>query len=290
MTNKLRFCYFIGLIILVSGSLAFGQDKRLTIEDASYMSPRLNPANLSQLQWIPGTGEFVFVVGNSLVKGSVTSPVNDTLLRLTHINRLLKGLNEDTLKRYPQITMESGGIYTFSSGNALFQGDLAGQSLKKINSWVKEAENQDIDRNNHRVAYTRENNLFISENGREIAVTQELNKGIVYGSERVHRNEFGIDKGTFWSPTGNYLAFYRMDERRVTDYPLVDISATPAAFVPVKYPMAGMTSHKVTVGVYTPSTGKIVYLDTRIAGGSDSIEYLTNVTWSPDEKYIYIAC
>ncbi|HNX87268.1 MAG TPA: hypothetical protein PKN12_10095, partial [Bacteroidales bacterium] len=141
MTNKLRFCYFIGLIILVSGSLAFGQDKRLTIEDASYMSPRLNPANLSQLQWIPGTGEFVFVVGNSLVKGSVTSPVNDTLLRLTHINRLLKGLNEDTLKRYPQITMESGGIYTFSSGNALFQGDLAGQSLKKINSWVKEAEN-----------------------------------------------------------------------------------------------------------------------------------------------------
>jgi len=290
MTNKLRFCYFIGLIILVSGSLAFGQDKRLTIEDASYMSPRLNPANLSQLQWIPGTGEFVFVVGNSLVKGSVTSPVNDTLLRLTHINRLLKGLNEDTLKRYPQITMESGGIYTFSSGNALFQGDLAGQSLKKINSWVKEAENQDIDRNNHRVAYTRENNLFISENGREIAVTQELNKGIVYGSERVHRNEFGIDKGTFWSPTGNYLAFYRMDERRVTDYPLVDISPTPAAFVPVKYPMAGMTSHKVTVGVYTPSTGKIVYLDTRIAGGSDSIEYLTNVTWSPDEKYIYIAC
>lgn len=290
MTNKLRFCYFIGLIILVSGSLAFGQDKRLTIEDASYMSPRLNPANLSQLQWIPGTGEFVFVVGNSLVKGSVTSPVNDTLLRLTHINRLLKGLNEDTLKRYPQITMESGGIYTFSSGNALFQGDLTGQSLKKINSWVKEAENQDIDRKNHRVAYTRENNLFISENGREIAVTQELNKGIVYGSERVHRNEFGIDKGTFWSPTGNYLAFYRMDERRVTDYPLVDISATPAAFVPVKYPMAGMTSHKVTVGVYTPSTGKIVYLDTRIAGGSDSIEYLTNVTWSPDEKYIYIAC
>lgn len=290
MTNKLRFCYFIGLIILVSGSLAFGQDKRLTIEDASYMSPRLNPANLSQLQWIPGTGEFVFVVGNSLVKGSVTSPVNDTLLRLTHINRLLKGLNEDTLKRYPQITMESGGIYTFSSGNALFQGDLTGQSLKKINSWVKEAENQDIDRKNHRVAYTRENNLFISENGREIAVTQELNKGIVYGSERVHRNEFGIDKGTFWSPAGNHLAFYRMDERRVTDYPLVDISATPAAFVPVKYPMAGMTSHKVTVGVYTPSTGNIVYLDTRFTGGSDSIEYLTNVTWSPDEKYIYIAC
>lgn len=290
MTNKLRFCYSIGFIILVSGSLAFGQDKRLTIEDASYMSPRLNPANLSQLQWVPGTSEFVFVAANSLVKGSVESPVNDTVLRLTRINTLLKGLNEDTLKRYPQITMGSGGMYTFTSGNALFRGDLAGQSLKKINSWVKEAENPDIDQKNYRAAYTRENNLYISDNGRETAITQEQNKGIVYGSERVHRNEFGIDKGTFWSPAGNFLAFYRMDETRVTDYPLVDISPTPAAFAPVKYPMAGMTSHKVTVGVYSPSTGKIVYLDTRITGGSDSIEYLTNVTWSPDEKNIYIAC
>jgi len=56
-----------------------------------------------------------------------------------------------------------------------------------------------------------------------LAITSETNPGIVYGSNQVHRNEFGIEKGTFWSPKGNFLAFYRMDETMVTDYPLVDI-------------------------------------------------------------------
>jgi dipeptidyl-peptidase-4 len=106
----------------------------------------------------------------------------------------------------------------------------------------------------------------------------------VYG-QAVHRNEFGIQGGRFWSPRNNYLAFYRMDESMVGDYPLVDISAREARLRNIKYPMAGMTSHEVSVGVYSTASKRTVYLQT----GEPKDHYLTNVSWDPSERYVYIA-
>ena len=108
--------------------------------------------------------------------------------------------------------------------------------------------------------------------------------------ESVHRNEFGINGGLFWSPKQSKLAFYRMDQSMVVDYPLVNTKAREAEVMPIKYPMAGMQSHWVTVGVYEPATGKLVYLNTaRDTSVHEREMYLTNVAWSPDEKYVYIA-
>ena len=112
---------------------------------------------------------------------------------------------------------------------------------------------------------------------------------IVLG-ESVHRNEFGIDGGLFWSPKRSRLAFYRMDQSMVVDYPLVNTKAREAEPKPIKYPMAGMKSHEVTVGVWDTKTEKLVYLDTRKDTTVHEREmYLTNIAWSPDEKYVFIA-
>ncbi len=108
--------------------------------------------------------------------------------------------------------------------------------------------------------------------------------------ESVHRNEFGINGGLFWSPKNNKLAFYRMDQSMVVDYPLVNTRAREAEPMPIKYPMAGMQSHWVTVGVYEPASGKLVYLNTaRDTTVHEREMYLTNIAWSPDERYVYIA-
>ncbi|MBR5092662.1 MAG: DPP IV N-terminal domain-containing protein [Bacteroidales bacterium] len=112
---------------------------------------------------------------------------------------------------------------------------------------------------------------------------------IVLG-ESVHRNEFGIDGGLFWSPKESKLAFYRMDQSMVKDYPLVNTKAREAEPKPIKYPMAGMKSHEVTVGVYDVATAKPVYLNTRKDTTVHEREmYLTNIAWSPDERYVFIA-
>lgn len=75
-----------------------------------------------------------------------------------------------------------------------------------------------------------------------------------------------------------------MDQSMVTDYPQVNTSTRIATLEPDKYPMAGMTSHKVTVGVYDVKTGKVTYLQ----AGDPTDRYFTNVSWSPDEQHIYV--
>lgn len=108
--------------------------------------------------------------------------------------------------------------------------------------------------------------------------------------ESVHRNEFGINGGLFWSPKQSKLAFYRMDQSMVVDYPLVNTKAREAEPMPIKYPMAGMQSHWVTVGVYEPATKNLVYLNTaRDTTVHEREMYLTNIAWSPDERYVFIA-
>lgn len=128
------------------------------------------------------------------------------------------------------------------------------------------------------IAYTVKNNLFVDNK----AVTKEP-EGIVCG-QSVHRNEFGISKGTFWSPQGDLLAFYRMNESMVTPYPLVDITPRIALVDKIRYPMAGMLSHQVSVGIYNPDTQKTIYLNT----GDPTNRYFTNISWAPDGKSLYL--
>ena len=140
------------------------------------------------------------------------------------------------------------------------------------------------------VAYVKDDNLWITlANGETRQITTDGNRDIVY-AQSVHRNEFGIEKGTFWNNKGDQLAFYRMDQSMVADYPLVTIpeiydstqvEATPA---PEKYPMAGQTSHKVQVGILDIATGKVTYLDT----GDPTDRYFTNIAWGPDDKLVYM--
>lgn len=134
------------------------------------------------------------------------------------------------------------------------------------------------------VAYVKDDNLFVTDaqnNTRQL--TTDGSHDIVYG-QSVHRDEFGIYKGTFWSTDGTKLAFYRMDQSMVPDYPLVNIDTRIATLAPTKYPMAGEKSHKVTVGVYDVKSGKTVYLK----AGDPTDRYFTNIAWSPDSKLVYM--
>lgn len=142
----------------------------------------------------------------------------------------------------------------------------------------------DMSHYSHNEAFVKEWNLYVkTADGKTHQVSTDGSRELQYGLS-VHRDEFGIRKGTFWSPKGSLLAFYRMDQSMVTDYPLVDINHRVAQLAPEKYPMAGMTSHKVTVGVYNPATDKTIYLQ----AGDPTDRYFTNIAWSPDERTIYM--
>ena len=134
------------------------------------------------------------------------------------------------------------------------------------------------------VAYVKDHQLFVRDaDNKEQKLTADGSRDIVYG-QSVHRNEFGIDKGLFWSPNGMRLAFYRMDQSKVTDYPQVDIFQRSATYEPDKYPMAGETSHQVTVGIYDLHTQQTTYLQ----AGNPTDRYFTNIAWAPDGNTLYM--
>lgn len=107
---------------------------------------------------------------------------------------------------------------------------------------------------------------------------------ISYGTA-VSRNEFGISGGVFPSNSGKLAAVYRLDESRVSEFPLLDINTRTGSLKSIRYPMNGMDSEHVGLCVID-AEGQI--LSTMQVNDFDDERYLTNITWSPDDKYIFI--
>ena len=184
-----------------------------------------------------------------------------------------------------------------SAAKKVYLIDWKAKKVLKSREIPEGSSNRDMNLKSGNEAYVCNNNLYvITPEGKKLQVSKDGSRNLVYG-QSVHRDEFGIRKGTFWSPGGAKLAFYKMDQSMVTDYQQVNITPICAdnnndsegvsrisKVEPDKYPMAGETSHKVYVGVYDVNNNSTVYLKT--ADPTD--RYFTNISWSPDEKTIYI--
>ncbi|MBK8427436.1 MAG: DPP IV N-terminal domain-containing protein [Lewinellaceae bacterium] len=270
--------------LLLLSPLCLAAQQKLTMSDAILKGRTvLAPANLKQLQWIPGTTQFTHAVGNKIVRVQANNQKTDTLDVLTGINEGLVAFGVPALTGLPALTWVDADNLSFQSEKEIFTYSFS-QGLQRKNRYPADAENVDIHAKTFNAAYTRNDDLWINAGGKELGVAQSEAKGIVYGKS-VHREEFGIYKGTFWSNSGRHLAFYRMDESMVTEYPIYVLDSMPAQVREVRYPFAGSKSHHVTLGVFDTQTGQKIYLQT----GEPAEQYLTNVAWTPDDKYILIA-
>lgn len=262
------------------------QNKLLTIQEAVLKGrTSLAPKRLQNLTFVKGENAWAYAEGNTLIKGDIVSAKTSTFTDLKVINAALKLNKLDTLKALPFITFENPSTIRFTqSANQLFL-NIKTQSLTvtALNTSLKESD-VDLHKATNNLAYTKDNNLFVSINNTDKKITSDGGFDLVYG-KTVHQSEFGIHKGTYWSPNGNFLAFYRMDQKEVFTYPIVDWKPYPAANENIKYPMAGTKSHHVTLGIYNVKSQSTLYVKTT----GDPEQYLTNIAWSPDETKIYIA-
>lgn len=278
------------LIHLVSIAFCgFAQNKQLTMQDAmSNARTVLAPENLSQIQFIYGTEDYVYAkrVGNVPVwiSGNAKTKEDQAFLTLSLLNQKLRAAQQDTLKMLPIIQFNQGANWILNlNGSKVALNPVKNTVEVLVDKSLMGMTNVEESKAGY-VAYLDNFNLFVAKGADKKQVTTDGSKDIVYASS-VHREEFGISKGIFWSNSGKLLAFYRMDQSMVTDYPIIDWTTRPAHNVNIKYPMAGDKSHHVTVGVYNAETKSVVYLKT----GEPVEQYLTNIAWSPDNKYVYIA-
>ena len=134
-------------------------------------------------------------------------------------------------------------------------------------------------------AYTDGQSLRLRlDDGTSVPVAESENPQITYG-QFVSRNEFGIDGGIFIAPDSSKVAFYRKDESKVSTFPLLDITTRTGTAKDIKYPMAGMDSENVQLGVYDIATGQTAYMKVDEFGYD---QYLTNISWRPDASQVLI--
>ena len=277
-------------LLLALSIPGLSQNKILTMEDAMVKNrTTLAPENLKQLQFVYGSNNYVYLKkindNDMWMKGVFNIKEDTVFLTLNQLNEKLIAAGYAELKKMPVIQFN-----TDSSWIMVIDGSKIGINPYTGNVKVilkREFAEKGIvaESSAGYIAYVDNNNLFVTDgsNGKN-QVTTDGSTNIVYAAS-VHRDEFGISKGTFWSNKGRVLAFYRMDQSMVTDYPIIDWSQRPAKNENIKYPMAGDKSHQVRVGVYNADTKTLVYIKT----GEPVEQYLTNIAFSPDDRFIFIA-
>ena len=263
------------------------QDKLFTLEDLNFGGTNYRKM-LPENRWLTWWGDQL-MYQDAEEGGTIDSKQQKKMLfTLSEVNTALKtvkGCEDQTVHSamnaaypYPDkpFVMLSNAkcqvLYNFKTRQVEWTQSVAEATVRK---WNKTSRALAFKKADHQ--------LYVLAEGEERQLTTDGSREIVYG-EAVHRNEFGIMEGLFWSPDGQRLAFYRMDQSMVTDYPQVDIFPRSATYEPDKYPMAGMTSHKVTVGIYDLKTRQTVYLQ----AGDPTDRYFTNIAWSPDAQTVYM--
>lgn len=262
------------------------QHRSPTLEEYTLGSPKaLRRTSLRSLRWLGS--DYVYIDSTRLVIGTPTAAHPEkTLLSQDEFLAIIGEATKGAGAKYftPFSVVDEGLLIPFGKKHYLIDP----QAKKQLAAFERAGRAEQAfalaPRAKHAVA-VRDNNLFLLlPDGSSKQLTTDGTPTLVYG-QSVHQNEFGINGGLFWSPDGSRLAFYRMDQSMVSAYPLVHINTRKATEEKLYYPMAGMPSHHVTLGIYDVASGQTTYIKT----GEPKEKYLTNISWAPDSKTVYIA-
>ncbi|MFA7116174.1 MAG: DPP IV N-terminal domain-containing protein [Bacteroidales bacterium] len=259
-------------------------NKILTMED-TMLNRNIYPQN-KYYQWVGDQDVYVKIESDKLEAYNVDKKKSYTFMTLEEVNKILG----TEFRMFPRFTFPSKNIMNIYSADKYYVININTKNLVYSVKVPKAVDNFNFapaisPDGTQYFSYTIDNNLFICNKDNKVqAVTSDENPDIVNG-QTVSRNEFGISQGIFWSPDASLLAYYRKDNSDVGDFPLLDITAREAKTVNIKYPMAGMPSEHITLGIYNPKTFKTVFCKVT---DFDNERYLTNISWTPDSKYILI--
>ncbi|MBI1221310.1 MAG: prolyl oligopeptidase family serine peptidase [Bacteroidetes bacterium] len=287
-------------LLLGAWSVSFLQAQKVFSikESVTYGDNSLLPESLSNLNWIPNSHTYYFKESKNersywLFRDVDKNRVDS--LTLEHINYALKkynGIHRPTATPIPDFKSVPGIMgwknkheFRLMANSIIFLYDYKDKSLNAEHGYEGDLNNLHVHDETGNYAYTQGQNVMVkAPGGAATQISFDTQYGVVNGVA-VHRNEFGINDGLFWSPEGRRLAYYRMDESMVTEYPIYDLDQRPATAPPIRYPFAGAASHHVTLWVYDMKKGRSIQVKTE--GSAE--QYLTNIAFSPDDKYVFIA-
>jgi dipeptidyl-peptidase-4 len=173
-------------------------------------------------------------------------------------------------------------IYRHSFKGTFYGYDIASKKLTLIGKDIQEPV---FSPDNHKVAYAKNNNIFI-KNIEKNSITQVTTDGkinnIINGiTDWVYEEEFAFVRAFEWSNDSKNLAFLRFDETNVPTFSMDIVGSENYPNQQVfKYPKAGEKNADVTLHMYNISSKKSEKIEL------GDYEYIPRIKWTNDANIL----
>ncbi|MGO1243946.1 DPP IV N-terminal domain-containing protein [Sphingobacterium sp. JB170] len=283
------------ILFVLSSSLAYGQ-RNFTVDETVDGPRQFAPKTIYASKWITGTDTYSSLDSNFqnlLTRSADRNWEPKQLLAKTTLEAALRTAIKNEHFELRSIPIDYNWVDE-NNINLVINDEKMSYNIiysmlsneAKVTSFITTelAKNQ-IATAHGQTAFLKGNNIsIVRSDGSEIQVTTDTVAGIINGSATVHRNEFGIDKGMWWSPDDKKLLYYTKDESNVSLYPLPQWDTRVTTIKDIRYPMAGMRSEEVSLNIFNSETNEYIHLQT----GEPKEQYLTIVTWDPNSTFVYV--
>jgi len=293
----------IVLFLLVPSVVA--QNKLLTIDDIFDPQKRVNFSGTpSQPRWLKDGVHYIVASKDRnafprlLKVNAVTGksePFYDAV-KMQAAFAALPGISKEDARRlanqssYDLNPSETGVLLNFA--NDLFFYEFGSDRAVRLTSNPEEEVGAAFSPDGRMVSFVRGGNLYVEDLGqqrRERALTRDGGEKIlngrldwVYQEEVYGRGNFGA---YWWSPDSSRIAFLRLDENPVPEFPVVDHIPLDQKLESTPYPKAGDPNPIAKLGIVGAAGGDIKWADTGKYMPEDLL--IVRVGWYPDSKKVW---
>ena len=281
-----------GMLFIFTGGMSMLADQAksgLTLEDI-FQSDQFQGKTVTDVQWLPDGSAFTFTRFNagsgerdiyrhnvatgeeSLILDGGSLSLNGQPVRMTAYQTTGQ---QNTLL----LTGPRKQLWRHSYVAPYYLYDITQKSLLPLAKGDPALQNVSLSPDGKRVAFARDNNLFVAEvgGGEPRALTQDGSFNILNGVfDWVYEEEFGRADAYRWSPDSKHIAFWRTDQTRVKTFTLLDELPYYSETTSLKYPKVGEQNAVVAIRVVDVASGVMVNMD---LGENDDI-YVPRIDWS----------
>lgn len=287
------------LILFLMSTPALAQKKALTL-DAIHASDTFDAETFRRGTWADegpivryieaGANGATHLVAYNLEDDTQERLIDGTKLFADDVQRLIEiedyAYSQDKSKVL--LYTDSERVWRQNTKGYYYLYDLTAETLTRISDRAKGFQMfAKLNPAGDKVAFVRDRNLFMVDLG-TMSETQLTSDGadgtIINGTfDWVYEEEFGLRDGWSWSPDGNHIAFFKLDESATKDFVMADLRSQYPDLINFRYPKAGEDNSEVQVGVLDVATGEIEFLDTNTwNAGGDTHEYISRMGWTPE--------
>jgi len=281
---------FISIILLSSlflGCFNLSAQKNISLEDI-WLSPKFYPKRIQEIRSMNDGEHYCFLQSNKIIRYKYkTAKEVDVIYDAKKDDIQIDDYQFNASEKKILLATESEAIYRHSFSAYYYIYDIKEKTLIPLSKNGKQ-QLAEFSPCGKKIAFVRENNLFlydIATNAEVQITTDGKQKHIINGTtDWVYEEEFALTKGFYWSPKGDKIAYYKMDESEVKEFCMMIYGNLYPEKYEYKYPKAGEDNSIVDIYIYDLQKNNHQKIDL----GEETDIYIPRIAWTRSNDFLAI--